>query len=942
MTKQIDLGGFLSCAVIVTLGCAANARAQDCNTNGTLDSQEISEGAPDCNSNGTIDDCEVAQLGYALFFSGDYVRVANSPAMSITSSLTIEVWMQANNPGGVWQQIVFKGDGQSGRDPYYLRLTGNNLEFGIDNDANQGVRLFVNVQSYNWSQYHHVAAVFDDPADEMRMYVDGQLVGVRMTTFTPLSNQAAMDLWIGAATGEQYFNGRLDEVRLWNVARTGAQVANHMSAYLSGQETGLVGLWHFDEGSSQVASDATSFQHHGQLGSTPQADSADPTWVPADILIGAPDCNTNGTIDECDVMSAAVSDCDGDMVPDECQPGGAGDCNTNEAPDGPCDIGGGLSQDCNTDVVPDECQLANADCNVNGVPDVCEPDCNTNASADDCDVATGAGDCNVNGMPDECDIAPAQSGDCNTNAIPDECEPGYATDCNTNGLPDLCDFTPDCNTTGTLDACDIALGVSDDPDGDLIPSECDTCVLFYNPAQSVWLRQQIQANDAGAGTSIRMSPEGHVAMAFYDADSPTSGTLRWWYDDDDDLSADALEIRILDTSPNAGVFSSLAFDADGRATIAYYVIAGGNLKLWHDANGDRAAQAGELALIDSPNDVGQYASLAFSPSGMAVVAYHDATNSDLRLWVDLNGNFAGDLGEARVIQSTGSVGSHCSLAFDSDGRAVVAYYDIGNGDLRIWHDSNGNFAVDSLEIRTIDSTGQVGQYTSLRFTESGNAVVAYYAVTPQDLKLWYDADGDLSLDAGEIRTVDFAGNVGQYAALTFSPQGRALAAYYDASNADLKLWHDLDGDLAFDAGELQTVWSSGSVGTFASITFDPRRFTPVIAARDQTNAAVVLAAHFDWDDDGACFADDNCPLSPDPLDTDGDGIGDACDACPLRIPGDINGDGQVDVLDVSPLASVLIDPAGAEPEARCAADLNGDGNPDGDDIGPFVGLIAGG
>ncbi|MFT7477425.1 MAG: hypothetical protein ACI80N_000700, partial [Gammaproteobacteria bacterium] len=49
---------------------------------------------------------------------------------------------------------------------------------------------------------------------------------------------------------------------------------------------------------------------------------------------------------------------------------------------------------------------AGADCNSDGVPDVCEVDCNLNGMPDDCDFGLGlAEDCNLNGIPDECDIA---------------------------------------------------------------------------------------------------------------------------------------------------------------------------------------------------------------------------------------------------------------------------------------------------------------------------------------------------------------------------------------------------------------------------------------------------------------------------------------------------------------------------------------------------------
>ena len=54
------------------------------------------------------------------------------------------------------------------------------------------------------------------------------------------------------------------------------------------------------------------------------------------------------------------------------------------------------------------CDLADGasfDCNVNGIPDECEPDCNTNGIPDECDINDGTSDdADGNGIPDECEV----------------------------------------------------------------------------------------------------------------------------------------------------------------------------------------------------------------------------------------------------------------------------------------------------------------------------------------------------------------------------------------------------------------------------------------------------------------------------------------------------------------------------------------------------------
>lgn len=80
------------------------------------------------------------------------------------------------------------------------------------------------------------------------------------------------------------------------------------------------------------------------------------------------------------------------------------DCNRNGVLD-ECDIASGLVQDCDGDGQLDLCQVFDDDCNKNGIPDQCDPDCNANGLPDECDLATGTSvDCQNDGVPDECQL----------------------------------------------------------------------------------------------------------------------------------------------------------------------------------------------------------------------------------------------------------------------------------------------------------------------------------------------------------------------------------------------------------------------------------------------------------------------------------------------------------------------------------------------------------
>ena len=83
------------------------------------------------------------------------------------------------------------------------------------------------------------------------------------------------------------------------------------------------------------------------------------------------------------------------------------DCNGNGRPDDE-DIAGGISEDCNGSMIPDECEIdATNDCDGNAVLDECEalPDCDGDGVSDCEAISGGAQDCDANGIPDSCDPA---------------------------------------------------------------------------------------------------------------------------------------------------------------------------------------------------------------------------------------------------------------------------------------------------------------------------------------------------------------------------------------------------------------------------------------------------------------------------------------------------------------------------------------------------------
>ncbi len=161
-------------------------------------------------------------LGSAVRFDGsnDRINVPHDNGLNLVSEITLSAWVNADSLKP-FQMIMTKGDNGVAEN-YWLAMEGNKLNFGfIDGGLYaQYTSSTLTLQAGTW---HHVAASFDDAANEVVLYVDGTSQTF-ISNNTPAGNTER--LIIGSSYyGGEAFDGILDDVRLYNRALDSGEIA---------------------------------------------------------------------------------------------------------------------------------------------------------------------------------------------------------------------------------------------------------------------------------------------------------------------------------------------------------------------------------------------------------------------------------------------------------------------------------------------------------------------------------------------------------------------------------------------------------------------------------------------------------------------------------------------------------------------------------------------
>ncbi len=184
----------------------------------------------------------------ALNFDGtnDYVEInncSNTSPISNTDALTIEYWFK-----GTSNQSAVRIQDNGG----WIVAGWNGLHILSNDGGLTGISVGSGYTDGNW---HHVAMTWQrNTTNGFKSYLDGQLVAQRNSSDNPLPI-INTGLSLGSLSGlSEFTNGSMDEVRLWNVVRSQAQIQAAMSNFnLTVPQTGLKWYYQFNHGQANSA-----------------------------------------------------------------------------------------------------------------------------------------------------------------------------------------------------------------------------------------------------------------------------------------------------------------------------------------------------------------------------------------------------------------------------------------------------------------------------------------------------------------------------------------------------------------------------------------------------------------------------------------------------------------------------------------------------------------
>ena len=207
------------------------------------------------------------------------VEIKDSETLNnITEQLTVSLWIRPTNNPNRYAAIISKSDLWVDRITHRSFVlnykVGGSIQFAASPNGEGEASLYSPDSIIKHNTWTHVAGVIDAEKNYMKLYIDGVEVSSRDFKWKNRIYQSHLPLRIGWShenrPAQSPFVGQIDDVRIWNVARSDADIRNDMITQPNGDEPGLVGYWNFNKVTNGIISDISPNRNDGKLVGNPK------------------------------------------------------------------------------------------------------------------------------------------------------------------------------------------------------------------------------------------------------------------------------------------------------------------------------------------------------------------------------------------------------------------------------------------------------------------------------------------------------------------------------------------------------------------------------------------------------------------------------------------------------------------------------------------------
>jgi len=194
--------------------------------------------------------------------SSQYLTAADAASLDLSGNFTIEMWVKFDSLPSASNAMALVMKGNYVTDgAYQLQLNNSSgtykLRVVISQTANAStqdvVEVTVTPSTGTWYHYAVVCTIANSTATKFEFFVNGVSVGngtalVSGNSSSINNSSDLLRIGVGNVSGSlgSYLDGKLDDIRIWSVARTSTQIGNNYNIELTGSESGLVAYYPFE------------------------------------------------------------------------------------------------------------------------------------------------------------------------------------------------------------------------------------------------------------------------------------------------------------------------------------------------------------------------------------------------------------------------------------------------------------------------------------------------------------------------------------------------------------------------------------------------------------------------------------------------------------------------------------------------------------------------